>query len=198
MDDHLLIDVHQLNPETFRLGLSGDWSIDSSGVWTACLANLLPGKQTKIIINLSGVKYLDSTGLGQQVRLKGMVLELAFSEMTPGIRKVFLATSLHSVPFAEFANDEKAIRYLQALRSSPDATIDVESQIDAAYAFQKAGDHESALQVFFALDRRKLKLSPNLQSGIWAAMALSMEKCGYDNFRFWQRKAKRILEQNSK
>ncbi|MEM7184532.1 MAG: hypothetical protein AAF518_26785 [Spirochaetota bacterium] len=192
-----MIDIQTQNrsKDMYLLTLKGDWDLYSNEVWNNNLAELDCTKQTKFLLNLKDVEYIDSTGMGKQIRLKDIVLEIAFAEMQKSVRLVYLCTSLHNVPFPEFVNNEKALTYLKTIEAEKGG-IQPESQISAAFAFQKDNDHESALQVFSVFNRRNLKLSPAKQAEIWEAMAKSIDICGYDGANSWRRRARNILRES--
>lgn len=111
-----------LNLESRRSGripiidLSGDLDAYTCSKLREAILDLLEKGESRIVIGMDGVNYIDSSGLGTLVGGLRRVVErnggLAISGPNPQIRKVFSITGLCKV-FALFDNEAQAVRSLE-------------------------------------------------------------------------------------
>ena len=91
-------------------------SFEVTGLRTTITSLLQQGRR-KIILNLDGLRYLDSSGIGELVRNYMTVIkaggEMKVVGLKPKVEEIFKVTQLHQI-FQEF-QDEKA-----ALESFPE------------------------------------------------------------------------------
>ena len=77
------------------------------------IAGLLRQGRKRIVLNLSGLEYLDSSGVGQLVRIYLMVVkadgEMRAVGLTPRIEEIMKITKLSGV-FPEFPDEEEALK----------------------------------------------------------------------------------------
>jgi anti-sigma B factor antagonist len=98
--------------------ISGHLTSFESGGLRDTISGLLKQGRKNIILNLSGLLYLDSSGIGELARnyvtviKRGGVMKVV--SLTPKIEEILKITQLHQI-FQEF-NDEEA-----ALRSFPES-----------------------------------------------------------------------------
>lgn len=85
------------------------------------IARLLSEGHKNIILNLSRLEYLDSSGIGELARIYVMVVkaggEMKAVGLTPNVEEVLKITRLYQV-FPEFPNEQAA---LQSFSPSPEA-----------------------------------------------------------------------------
>jgi len=77
------------------------------------IANLIKQGRKRIVLNLGGLEYLDSSGVGQLVRNYLVVIkaggEMKVVGLTPRIEEILKITKLSQV-FPEFPDEEEALR----------------------------------------------------------------------------------------
>ncbi|MDT4979290.1 MAG: hypothetical protein QOG07_1169 [Pseudonocardiales bacterium] len=65
------------------------------------MLNLTETRVTELVVDLAGVTFIDSTGLGALVRIRNIALEfnkeLTFRDPSPRVQKLFKLTGLDSV-----------------------------------------------------------------------------------------------------
>jgi anti-sigma B factor antagonist len=97
------------------LVIDGDLRLGSLAEVGQEIRNKLKGSPSSIIVNLSGVEYIDSTGMGLLVhtlhwaRKNGRKMILA--QLRPMVEKVFILTNLHRV-FTIAKTEEEAVHLL--------------------------------------------------------------------------------------
>ena len=98
------------------IDLSGDLDTYTCGKLREAILNLLGNAETRLIIRMAKVNYIDSSGLGTLVGGLRRVSEqngaLAISGASEQLRKVFSITGLNKV-FSLFEDDEQAARSLK-------------------------------------------------------------------------------------
>jgi anti-sigma B factor antagonist len=71
------------------------------------MLNLTEPRVTELIVDLAGVSFIDSTGLGALVRIRNIALEfnkeVTFRDPSPRVQKLFKLTGLDSVLAASTA-----------------------------------------------------------------------------------------------
>ncbi len=92
--------------------VQGDIDLHRSSEFQAALLKLLDKKPTKLVINLAGVAYMDSSGVASLVKLlsraRKMGLPLSLVGLVDRVRSVFEITRLDSV-FSIFDTEEEAL-----------------------------------------------------------------------------------------
>ena len=95
------------------LDLSGRLTSFEIGVLRDALAQLLKQGRKNIILNLSGLQYLDSSGIGELARQYVTVLkkggEMRVVGLSPKVEEILKITQLYQV-FPEFPNEEAALQ----------------------------------------------------------------------------------------
>jgi anti-sigma B factor antagonist len=83
------------------------------GALRDAVQQLLREKRKNILLNLSGLKYLDSSGIGELARIYVMVVkqggEMRVIGLTPMVEQVLKITHLSQV-FPEFPDEQTALR----------------------------------------------------------------------------------------
>lgn len=99
--------------------VTGELTSFASGALAQAIAGLLKGGRKKIILNLGGLSYLDSSGIGELVQNYLTVIkrdgEMKVVGLTPRVEEILKITQLHRV-LHQF-EDEKS-----ALESFPNAS----------------------------------------------------------------------------
>lgn len=87
-------------------------SFETSGLRDT-ISGLLKQGRNNIILNLSGLKYLDSSGIGELARNYMTVIKrsgvMKVVGLTPKIEEILKITQLHQI-FQEFSDEEAALR----------------------------------------------------------------------------------------
>ncbi|MCK4601775.1 MAG: STAS domain-containing protein [Phycisphaerae bacterium] len=90
----------------------GDIDLNRSLAFQQALLELLDNKPERLVVNLSGVPYMDSSGVASLVKLLSRVrkvgLSLCLVAMRDRVRSVFEITRLDSV-FDIYATEEEAL-----------------------------------------------------------------------------------------
>jgi anti-sigma B factor antagonist len=93
--------------------LSGPLTSIETAALHEAIAGLLRQGRKRIVLNLSGLEYLDSSGVGQLVRIYLMVVkadgEMRAVGLTPRIEEIMKITKLSGV-FPEFPDEEEALK----------------------------------------------------------------------------------------
>jgi anti-sigma B factor antagonist len=86
-------------------------SFEVSGLRTTITSLLQQGRR-KIILNLDGLRYLDSSGIGELVRNYMTVIkaggEMKVVGLKPKVEEIFKVTQLHQI-FQEFQDEKEAL-----------------------------------------------------------------------------------------
>jgi len=101
------------------LDVSGRLTSFEVGALRDSISRLLKQGRKNIVLNLSGLQYLDSSGIGELARVYVMVVkengQLKVIGLSPKVEEILKITQLYQV-FPEFPNEEAA------LRSFPEST----------------------------------------------------------------------------
>ena len=86
-------------------------SFEVTGLRTTITSLLRQGRR-KIILNLDGLRYLDSSGIGELVRNYMTVIkaggEMKVVGLKPKVEEIFKVTQLHQI-FQEFQDEKEAL-----------------------------------------------------------------------------------------
>jgi len=86
-------------------------SFEVSGLRTT-ITNLIKQGRKKIVLNLGGLRYLDSSGIGELVRNYMTVIksggEMKVVGLKPKVEEIFKVTQLHQI-FQEFQDEAQAL-----------------------------------------------------------------------------------------
>jgi anti-sigma B factor antagonist len=86
-------------------------SFEVTGLRTTITSLLQQGRR-KIILNLDGLRYLDSSGIGELVRNYMTVIkaggEMKVVGLKPKVEEIFKVTQLHQI-FQEFQDEKEAL-----------------------------------------------------------------------------------------
>jgi anti-sigma B factor antagonist len=87
-------------------------SLETAALYEA-ISGLIRQGRKRIVLNLRGLEYLDSSGVGQLVRIYLMVIkadgEMRAVGLTPRIEEIMKITKLSGV-FPEFPDEEEALK----------------------------------------------------------------------------------------
>ncbi|MFI5736046.1 STAS domain-containing protein [Kribbella sp. NPDC051587] len=108
-DDHLLVSV------------IGDLDLESAPAMTAALKQVLGDRP--VVVDLSGVEFMDSSGLGVLVGAHKDATALLLAEPGPRLQKIFKITKLHKV-FALYPTVDEAIASLRAPATETEAPVE--------------------------------------------------------------------------
>jgi anti-sigma B factor antagonist len=106
------------------IDLKGRLTFFEVGVLRENITRLVREGRKHLILNLSGLHYLDSSGIGELARMYVMVVkgggEMKVVGLTPKIEEVLKITHLYQV-FPEFPDEQSALESfpLGAVNSSP-------------------------------------------------------------------------------
>ena len=99
--------------EITLVDLSGPLTSFETAALNETIAGLLRQGRKRIVLNLRGLEYLDSSGVGQLVRTYLMVVkadgEMRAVGLTPRVEEILKITKLSQV-FPEFPDEEEALR----------------------------------------------------------------------------------------
>jgi len=94
------------------LDLSGRLTSFEMGALRDAIARLLKEGRKNIVLNLSGLEYLDSSGIGELARNYVSVVkgggQMRVVGLSPKVEEVLKVTQLYHV-FPEFQNEEEAV-----------------------------------------------------------------------------------------
>ena len=86
------------------------------------IAGLLKQGRRKIVLNLDGLRYLDSSGIGELVRNYMSVIksggEMKVVGLKPKVEEIFKVTQLHQI-FQEFQDEAEALESFPENRKTP-------------------------------------------------------------------------------
>ena len=101
------------SPEASLIALRGRLTFFEIGVLRENMARLLAEGRKNLVVNLSGLVYLDSSGIGELARIYVMVLkgggEMKVVGLTRNVQEVLKVTHLYEV-FPEFPDEEAALQ----------------------------------------------------------------------------------------
>jgi anti-anti-sigma factor len=113
IDEHLVGDIVIVDLRDPQVRVT-----DPEGRLVERIRRLLSNGQTKIVINLHGLRYIESDGLAQIIEAykctrgtEGSILKLC--EVTPKLRELLRATRLDSV-LESFESEQDAVRSFSA------------------------------------------------------------------------------------
>ena len=90
------------------------------GVLRDSIHRLLQGGRKNIVLNLSGLEYLDSSGIGELARIYAMVVkrggEMKVVGLTSKVEEVLKITQLYQV-FPEFPDEQSALQSFPGART---------------------------------------------------------------------------------
>ena len=86
------------------------------------ITGLLKQGRRKIVLNLDGLRYLDSSGIGELVRNYMSVIksggEMKVVGLKPKVEEIFKVTQLHQI-FQEFQDEAEALESFPENRKTP-------------------------------------------------------------------------------
>jgi anti-sigma B factor antagonist len=98
------------------LRLDGELVADDDGAFVAAVTDLFTGPGTRVILDLSGVKFLNSTGLGELVRVAAQAniqeCRVALAAAPPFVAGVLQTTRLDRF-FESYPSAAEALRGLR-------------------------------------------------------------------------------------
>lgn len=113
-DANPIQNVRWTGPEdkTVVVEAAGDIDLQRSAVFQETLLTLLGEGAERMVVDLSGVEYMDSSGVASLVKLLARVrrdgIALRLAGLNPRVRSVFEITRLDTV-FEIFANQQEAL-----------------------------------------------------------------------------------------
>ena len=111
------IDTRSLEGKAQVVEIQGEIDVYTSPKVKEIITELIEKESFNLIINLEGVRYIDSTGLGvligalKKVREKEGCINLVCNN--PQIKKIFNITGLVKI-FGIFKNEEEALKSMKA------------------------------------------------------------------------------------
>jgi anti-sigma B factor antagonist len=113
----LSIDSRLEGPETGLLSLTGEVDVANAPEFRQSALHLLAGGAKRLVVDLTGITYMDSSGLGALVgllkRLKESGGKLAIAGPQPQVKRLFEITGLNQV-FPLFDDVGSALREVGA------------------------------------------------------------------------------------
>lgn len=107
-------------PQASLIDLRGRLTFFEVGVLRENITRLLGEGHKNIVLNLSGLQYLDSSGIGELARMYVMVLkgggEMKVVGLSRNVEEVLKVTHLYQV-FPEFPDEEAALKSFPASRT---------------------------------------------------------------------------------
>jgi anti-sigma B factor antagonist len=107
-------------PQASLIYLRGRLTFFEVGVLRENVTRLLREDHKHIVLNLSGLQYLDSSGIGELARMYVMVLkgggEMKVVGLSRNVQEVLKVTHLYQV-FPEFPDEEAALQSFPAART---------------------------------------------------------------------------------
>jgi anti-sigma B factor antagonist len=93
--------------------LSGQLTSFASGALRNAVTDLIAQRRKQIILNVTALEYLDSSGVGEVVRCYMSVIkqggEMKVVGLTPKVEEILRITQLYQV-FQEFADEQSALQ----------------------------------------------------------------------------------------
>jgi anti-sigma B factor antagonist len=106
------ITIRQAGPASL-IDVKGSLTLFESSALRQCIAGLLAEKKKDIVLNLSGLEYLDSSGIGELVRNYLTVIKSGGTMKVVGlsdkVEEILKITQLYKV-FPEFPDEEAALK----------------------------------------------------------------------------------------
>ena len=103
------------------LDVSGQLTVLEVGALCGSIETLIKQGRKNIVLNLSGLRYLDSSGIGELARVYTSVLkrggEMKVIGLTSRVEEVLKITGLYQV-FAEFPDERSALQSFPEVRST--------------------------------------------------------------------------------
>jgi anti-sigma B factor antagonist len=101
--------------------VSGKLTSFETRAFQQMIARLLTQGQTNIVLNLTGLEYLDSSGIGELVRNYMSVIKkggaMKVVGLAPKVEAILRVTQLYQV-FPEFPDEASALESFSALRNT--------------------------------------------------------------------------------
>ena len=102
--------------------VSGRLTSFESKAFQQMIRELLNHGQTNIVLNLTGLEYLDSSGIGELVRNYMSVVKtggaMKVVGLAPKVEEILKITQLYQV-FPEFPDEASALESFSAVRNTP-------------------------------------------------------------------------------
>jgi anti-sigma B factor antagonist len=102
------------------IDLNGRLTFFEVGILRETITRLVREGRKQIVLNLSGLQYLDSSGIGELARMYAMVLknggEMKVIGLTPKIEEILKVTHLYQV-FPEFPDEQAALQSFPSSRT---------------------------------------------------------------------------------
>jgi len=112
------VKIHHREPAVL-IELSGHLTFFEVGVLRDSIQALVKQRQKNIVLNLSGLMYLDSSGIGELARIYVAVVKhggtMKVIGLTPKVQEVLKITQLSQV-FQEFPDEQSAMRSFSAVQ----------------------------------------------------------------------------------
>jgi anti-sigma B factor antagonist len=109
-------------PQASLIDLRGQLTFFEIGVLRENVARLLAEGHKHIVLNLTALRYLDSSGIGELARMYVMVLkgggEMRVVGLSRNVEEILKVTHLYEV-FPEFPNEEAALQSFHHKSSGP-------------------------------------------------------------------------------
>jgi anti-sigma B factor antagonist len=106
------VTIRQAGPVSL-LDVSGRLTSFEVGALRDSISRLLKQGRKNIVLNLSGLQYLDSSGIGELARIYVMVVkgsgQLKVVGLSPKVEEILKITQLYQV-FPEFPSEEAALQ----------------------------------------------------------------------------------------
>lgn len=106
------ITIRQAGP-IFLLDVSGRLTSFETGALRDSISRLLKEGRKNIVLNLSGLQYLDSSGIGELARIYVSVVkqsgQMKVVGLSPKVEEILKVTQLYQV-FPEFPSEEAALK----------------------------------------------------------------------------------------
>jgi anti-sigma B factor antagonist len=116
------ISIRQSGPVSL-IDLSGHFTSFEAGALSAAVESLVKQKRNRILLNLRGLDYLDSSGVGELVRNYVSVIksggEMKVVGLASKIEEILKITQLYKV-FPEFPDEDAALRSFPAPHAGSD------------------------------------------------------------------------------
>ena len=111
-------------PHASLIALRGRLTFFEVGVLRENMTRLLAEGRKHLVLNLSGLQYLDSSGIGELARIYVMVLkgggELKVVGLSRNVEEILKVTHLYQV-FPEFPDEEAALQSFPGARVNKSA-----------------------------------------------------------------------------
>jgi anti-sigma B factor antagonist len=102
--------------------ITGSLTSFEIGGLRSTITGLLKQGRRKIVLNLDGLRYLDSSGIGELVRNYMSVIksggEMKVVGLKPKVEEIFKVTQLHQI-FQEFQDEAEALESFPENRKTP-------------------------------------------------------------------------------